>query len=83
MHLTRSFRVSLIWIFPLLDNEAPVHPPGIPEPLDIDPALKPESTAWGTEKSITQGDRIQQKSNVDFGRRFKQIRFRWLSPAGI
>jgi hypothetical protein len=120
--------------FPLLDSESPVRPPGIPDPLDIDPALKPKSTAWGTEESITQGDilqllgdslvarsdtfviraygecsdrsgkpvsrawceaviqrvaesiagkSIQQNHNVGFGRRFKQIRFRWLLPAEI
>ena len=120
--------------FPLRDDESPVRPPGISEPLDIDPSLKPESTAWGTEKFITQGDILQaigdslvarsdtfviraygessdrsgkpksrawceaviqrvaepvhsgppkQEGQVDFGRQFKQIRFRWLSPAEI
>ena len=120
--------------FPLLDNGSAIRPPEIPDPLDIDPALKPKSTAWGTEKSITQGDilqllgdslvarsdtfviraygecsdrsgksasrawceaiiqrvaepvageRTQQTSKVDFGRRFTQIRFRWLSPTEI
>ncbi len=115
--------------FPLLDNDPPARPPEIPEPLEIDSALKPSSTAWGTEKFITQGDILQvlgdslvarsdtfviraygesadgsrawceaviqrvpepvtpvpidQDGHVDFGRLFKQIRFRWLSPAEI
>ncbi len=120
--------------FPLRDDQAPMPPLQIPEPLDIDPALKPKSTTWGTEKFITQGDILQtlgdslvarsdtfviraygesadrsgkpksrawceaviqrvaepvtsdstqQKRNADFGRRFRQIRFRWLSPDEI
>jgi hypothetical protein len=131
---TAGLNAELNEKFPLRDNASSVRPPEISDPLDIDPSLKPKSTAWGTEKSITQGDILQllgdslvarsdtfviraygessdrsgkpvsrawcevvvqrvvepvtddgilQKRNADFGRRFKQIRFRWLSPAEI
>jgi hypothetical protein len=131
---TAGLNAELNQSFPLLDAESPVRPAEIPDPLEIDPTLKPKSTAWGVERSITQGDLLQllgdslvarsdtfviraygessdlsgrpasrawceaviqrvvepvtddettRKPEVDFGRRFKSIRFRWLSPAEI
>ncbi len=114
-----GINAELIEKFPLLDSQAPARPAEISVPLDIDPALKPSSAAWGGEKFTTQGDipqvigdslvarsetfviraygeaviqritqpvrsaPMKQDGRVDFGRQFKQIRFRWLSPTEI